>query len=64
MPNPISRDDLNAITHINYVTNDMHSLVDDIYEDLMERDHDRAKDKANNIIHIMNDLIKSLTDEV
>ena len=64
MPNPISRDDLNAITHINYVTNDMHSLVDDIYEDLMERDHEGAKEKANNAIRLMNDLIKSLTDEV
>jgi len=64
MPSPISHDDLIAITHINYVTNDMHSMITDIYEDLMERDHERAKAKAKNVIHLMNELIKSLTDEV
>lgn len=64
MPSPISHDDLIAITHINYVTNDMHSMITDIYEDLMERDHERAKAKAKNVIYLMNELIKSLTDEV
>ncbi len=64
MPNPVSHDDKFAITHINYVTNDIHSLTDDLYEDLMERDHERAKAKAKNIVYLMNELIKSLTDEI
>ncbi len=64
MANPISADDIQAINHINYVSNSMHSLTDDLYEDLMDRDHDKAKLKAKNIIILMNDLVKSLSDEV
>ena len=63
MPNPISHNDFSAITHINYVTNQMHTLTADLYEDLMERDHDRAKAKSKEIVILMNDLIKSLSDE-
>jgi len=39
-------------------------MITDIYEDLMERDHERVKAKAKNVIHLMNELVKSLTDEV
>jgi|TARA_R110002126_G_scaffold127925_1_gene270337 hypothetical protein len=60
----ISPDDTNAINHINYVTNKSHDLVTDLYEDLMERDHEEAKVKAQNICKIMVDLIHSLSDEV
>ena len=64
MTNPVSADDVQAINHINYVTNNLHSLTDNIYEDLMDRDHEEVKKKAKNIIHIMNELIKSLSDEI
>ena len=64
MSNPVSADDVQAINHINYVTNNLHSLTDNIYEDLMDRDHEEVKKKAKNIIHIMNELIKSLSDEI
>ena len=64
MSNPISADDIQAITHINYVTNNLHSLTDNLYEDLMERDHEAAKKNAKNIVHTMNELIKSLSDEI
>jgi hypothetical protein len=64
MPNPVSADDVQAINHINYVTNNLHSLTDNIYEDLMDRDHEEVKKKAKNIIHTMNELIKSLSDEI
>ena len=60
----ISVDDVNAITHINYVTNKSHDLVTELYEDLMERDHNQAKVKAQNISKIMVDLIQSLSDEI
>jgi len=64
MPNPISHDDVTAISHINHVTNEIHNLTNSLYEDLMERDHDTAKGKARDVILIMNELIKSLSDEI
>ena len=64
MAHKISVDDVNAIKHINYVTNNSHDLVTELYEDLMERDHNQAKVKAQNICHIMTELIHSLSDEV
>ncbi|MDA8940888.1 hypothetical protein N9H34_02000 [bacterium] len=64
MANPVSKDDIQAINHINYVSNNMHSLTNDLYEELMDRDHEKAKQKAKSIINIMNDLIKSLSDEI
>jgi hypothetical protein len=60
----ISRDDVNAISHINHVTNGCHDLVDDLYEDLMERDNDRAKETAQQICKAMADLIQSLTTDI
>jgi|TARA_R110000744_G_scaffold239390_1_gene356819 hypothetical protein len=60
----ISVDDVSAIKHINYVTNKSHDLVTELYEDLMERDHNQARVKAQNISKIMVDLIQSLSDEV
>ena len=62
--NDISQDDVNAIKHINFVTNNSHDLVTELYEDLMERDHPQAKIKAQHICKIMADLIQSLSDEV
>ena len=64
MSKPVSADDVQDINHINYVTNNLHSLTDNLYEDLMDRDHEDVKKKAKNIIHIMNELIKSLSDEI
>ena len=64
MAHKISVDDVNEIKHINYVTNNSHDLVTELYEDLMERDHNEAKLKAQNICQIMTELINSLSDEV
>ena len=64
MANPVSENDTNAINHITYVADSMHSLTNDLYEDLMDRDHDLDKEKAKYIIKLMNDLIKSLSDEI
>jgi|TARA_R110002050_G_scaffold292111_1_gene447233 predicted transcriptional regulator len=60
----IAKEDVQAISHINYVSNSIHDFGDDIYEDLMERDHEEAKKKAQNLIKILADLIQSLTDEI
>jgi len=60
----ISQDDVNTIKHINFVTNNSHDLVTELYEDLMERDHPQAKIKAQHLCKIMAELIHSLSDEV
>ena len=60
----VSLEDVNAIAHINYVTHTSHDLVDDLYEDLMERDHSQAKIKAQNIVNIMSELVQSLSDDI
>ena len=60
----ISKEDVNAISHINFVANSIHDFGTDIYEDLMERDHEKAKKKAQNLIKVLADLIQSLSDEI
>ncbi len=64
MPNPISSQDVVAINHINYITNEIHNLTDDLYEDLMDRDHENARLTSKKIISVMTDLIKSMSDEI
>ena len=64
MPTRIAKEDSQAITHINYICDRIHDFGDDLYEDLMDRDHEEVKKKAKNIIHTMNELIKSLSDEI
>jgi ElaB/YqjD/DUF883 family membrane-anchored ribosome-binding protein len=63
-PNPISNEDVVAISHINHITNEIHNLTDDLYEDLMDRDHENAKVTAKKISSVMHDLIKSMSDEI
>ena len=46
MPNPISNEDVVAISHINHITNEIHNMTNDLYEDLMDRDHESAKETA------------------
>jgi len=60
----ISADDVKAIAHINHITHTTHDLVDEIYEDLMDREHLQAQLKAQNVVKIMTELIQSLTDEI
>ncbi len=60
----ISRDDVSAIAHINHVTNGCHDLVDDLYEDLMDRNNENAKKTAQLICKSMADLIQSLTTDI
>tara|TARA_R100001591_G_C4351256_1_gene183148 strand:+ start:3949 stop:4143 length:195 start_codon:yes stop_codon:yes gene_type:complete len=64
MTPPISKDDKQSIAHINHVTNSCHDLVNELYEDLMERNNDKAKTTAQHVCKVMADLIQSLTDEI
>jgi hypothetical protein len=60
----ISRHDVEVISHINYVTNNLHDLADELYEDLMDRDNEAAKIKAKHIANLMAELIQSLSDDI
>jgi len=60
----ISAEDKQAIAHINFVTHSSHDLVDELYEDLMERDHSKAKLKAQKVVKIMSDLVESLSNDI
>jgi|TARA_B100000902_G_C27244363_1_gene881775 hypothetical protein len=60
----IAREDKSTISHINYVTDRIHGFGDELYEDLMEREHQKAKEKAQDLMKVLADLINSLTDEI
>tara|TARA_R100000773_G_scaffold43538_1_gene42230 strand:+ start:5064 stop:5255 length:192 start_codon:yes stop_codon:yes gene_type:complete len=60
----ISPEDEKAITHINFVTKSIHDFGDELYEDLMDRDNEGAKQKAQQLMTLLADLIQSLSDEI
>tara|TARA_R100001510_G_C7599762_1_gene166731 strand:- start:103 stop:294 length:192 start_codon:yes stop_codon:yes gene_type:complete len=60
----VAPEDTSTISHINYVTDSVHKFGDDLYENLMDRNHDQAKEDAQELIKILADLIQSLTDEI
>lgn len=57
-------EDIDSINHINYVSNSVHDLADELYEDLMERDNEKAIAKSKEVVVILQELIQSLTDEI
>jgi|TARA_R110002012_G_scaffold307658_1_gene513281 hypothetical protein len=57
-------EDKSTINHINFVSDSIHNYGDELYEDLMEREHDAAKLKAQKLIKVLADLIQSLSDEI
>ncbi len=60
----VATEDTREITHIKYVCSSIHDFGDDLYEDLMDRDYEKAKIKAQNLVKELNDLIISMSDEV
>ena len=40
----VAPEDTSTISHINYVTDSVHKFGDELYENLMERNHDQAKE--------------------
>tara|TARA_B100000780_G_scaffold279102_1_gene255586 strand:- start:1139 stop:1333 length:195 start_codon:yes stop_codon:yes gene_type:complete len=64
MPTRISKEDSQAITHINYICDRIHDFGNDLYEDLMDREHEEAKARAKNLIKELADLIQSMSEEV
>lgn len=60
----VAPEDTSTINHINYVSDSIHEFGDNIYESLMEREHELAKEEAQKLIKVLADLIQSLTDEI
>lgn len=60
----VAVEDSRAITHINYTCDKIHDFGNDLYEDLMDREYDKAKEKAELLIKDLKDLITSMSDEV
>tara|TARA_R100001594_G_scaffold14471_1_gene30765 strand:+ start:15503 stop:15664 length:162 start_codon:yes stop_codon:yes gene_type:complete len=52
------------ITHIQFVCKNIHDFGDDLYTHLSERENEEAKQKAQELIEVLADLIQSLTDEI
>lgn len=60
----IASEDQSSINHIKYITDNIHDFSDELYEDLMDREHESAKKKAQDLIKILADLIQSLSEEI
>jgi hypothetical protein len=60
----VATEDTREITHIKHVCSSIHDFGDNLYEDLMDRNYEEAKVKAQNLIKELNDLIISMSDEV
>ena len=48
----VAPEDASTIAHIKYVSDSIHTFGDNLYEDLMERDHEAAKKNAQELIKI------------
>jgi|ETNvirenome_6_30_1030629.scaffolds.fasta_scaffold151174_2 predicted translin family RNA/ssDNA-binding protein len=57
-------EDTEKISQISFVCKEIHDKVDDIYESLMDRDNEEAKEHIKEIIKYLTDLDRSLTEEV
>ena len=60
----VATEETREITHIKYICSNIHDFGNNLYEDLMDRDYDEAKVKAQKLIKELNDLIISMSDEV
>jgi len=60
----VAQEDTSTISHIKYISDNIHEFGDNIYERLMDREHELAKEEAQNLIKVLADLIQSLTDEI
>ena len=45
----IAPEDQSTINHIKYITSNIHDFGDELYESLMEREHEVAKKKAQSL---------------
>jgi methyl coenzyme M reductase subunit D len=60
----VAHEDEETIAHIEFICARIHDFGDELYEGMMERDHDTVKSKAQDTINTLSSLIQSLTEEI
>ena len=60
----IASEDTEMIKHIEIICDNIHDFGDELYEDLMERDHAQVQSKAKELIAVLTDLVQSLTEDI
>ena len=60
----VATEDTQMISHIEYTCDSIHDFGDQLYEDLMDREHEDAIKKAQELIKLLADLIQSMSDEI
>tara|TARA_R100001369_G_scaffold38353_1_gene63935 strand:+ start:442 stop:633 length:192 start_codon:yes stop_codon:yes gene_type:complete len=60
----VAHEDEDTIKHIEFLCSKIHDFGDDLYEGMMDRDHDTVKVKAQDNIKFLSGLIQSLTEEI
>ena len=60
----VAAEDSQMISHIEYTCDSIHDFGDQLYEDLMDRDHEEAIEKAQELIKLLTDIIQSMSDEI
>jgi hypothetical protein len=60
----IAPEDSQQIAHITFLCDNIHDFATQIYENLMDREHEEVKRKAEDLVKELGGLIQSLSDEV
>ena len=60
----VAHEDEEMRAHIEFICARVHDFGDELYEGMMERDHDTVKSKAQDTINTLSSLIQSLTEEI
>lgn len=60
----VAPEDRQSIAHIKYICDNIHDFGDELYENLMDRNYNEAKQEAQKLQKILSDLIISLSDEI
>ena len=60
----IAPEDTEMIKHIEFICDHVHDFGDELYEDLMDRNHESVKTKAKELVYVLTDLIESLTEDI
>ena len=60
----VAPEDTQSIAHIKFICDSIHDFGDDLYENLMDREHDKAKQEAQKLHKLLSELIYSLSDEI
>ena len=52
------------LRYINIVIKQLNSLIDDVYEDLVDYEYESAREKIKEILEVFDDLNKSISNEI